>query len=144
MFWCGIGRVDGVDVPIGGQGGDAVPAHLIPAVGRHYLKHVEGVCGLLAHPIREGVMVNEEGGVVASGLQAGGLCLRGGVEEAQCDAVEKGRGWRSGDLDGCNWVATEQEMAFLTLKLNRTLDSQLGRPLPPIQALGQWIGAKVS
>jgi hypothetical protein len=80
------------------------------------------------------VVVDEQGGVVASGPQAGGLCLGGGVEQAERDAVKKGRGWCSDDLDGCNWVAAEKEMAPLTLKLNRALDGQLGCPLPPIQA----------
>ena len=87
--------------------------------------------------------VDEEGGVVASGPQPRGLCLGGGVEEADRDAVGMRGGWRGGDFNGCNWIATKKEMAALTLKLNRTLDGQLGRLLPPIKALSQWIGAKV-
>ena len=99
--------------------------------------------GLVAHPIGKCMVMHEEGRVVASGVQADGLCLGGGVEEAERDPVEEGRGWRSGDHDGGNWVATEKEMAALTLKLNRTSDSQLGRPLPPTQTLDQLIRAKV-
>jgi hypothetical protein len=77
-----------VDVPLGGQARDSVPAHLIPAVCGHDLEHVERIGGLFAHPMCECMVVHERGGVAAPGSQPGGLCIGDGVEEADGDAVE--------------------------------------------------------
>jgi hypothetical protein len=116
-----IGRVDRVDVPLRDEGWDAVPAHQI--------------C--------ECVMVDQKRGVVAAGVQPGGLCVRPGVEEADGDGVDVGCRWCRDDLNGSNRVTRGEEMPTLTLKLNRTLHRQLGRLLPPLKALGLWIGGEI-
>jgi hypothetical protein len=89
------------------------------------------------------LVVHEQGGVVASGLQAEGLCFGTRVEEADGDAFELWCRRDRGDLYGCNRVTTKQEMTTLTLKLNRTLHSQFRRPLPPNEVLGPWIGVEM-
>ena len=92
-----------------------------------------GIGGLGAHPVCEGVVVMQQCRVVAARREARRLCCRGGVEQAGDEGVELRCGGRRGHFDGGYRVATEQQMPTLTLKLNRTLNGELGGLLPPVE-----------
>lgn len=120
-----------------------LPLHLIPGIARDHLEHVHRVGGLPTHPLGEGMVVDEQRGIVAAVAETLRLGRAVGVEKAERGTGEPVRARCSQHLNRCNWITTKQEMTTLTLKLNRTLDGQLRRALPPYDVLGRWIGRKI-
>lgn len=81
-------------------------------------------------------MVSKEAGIVTAGAEARRLCCGRGVQEAESERIELRRGGRCRHLDGGNWIPAQEQMATLTLKSNRMVDSQRGCLLPPAKAVG--------
>jgi len=87
--------------------------------------------------------MREKSRLIPTDSQTSRLGVRGRVEEAErIPAKLVGRGCRE-HFNGGHWVAAEQKMTAVTLKLNRILNAQLDRALPPFKISDGCTGRNV-
>jgi hypothetical protein len=97
------------------------------------VEHVQRVGRLLPQPVGKRVVVDEERRIVATGGEALHLCVRSSIEETERNAAELIGRWGRDNFDSGDWIAAQEKMAGLMLKLKGMVDGQLRRALPPRQ-----------
>ncbi len=115
----------------GGDGGPAIPTHVRPGILSDDLGPMTGVNDMAAHPVREGDMVRDKVGVIASFEEAGGLSALPGIEQANIETIQTVRGRGGPDLSGRDGVAAQEKVLLGALSSESTLHGALDHSMPP-------------